>query len=77
VFPEQIVDYSRSWRQLGQHSRDHRRRPEDRRQMAHQYATLDALIAHAADIPGKVGENLRGELPALELSRKLATSTRR
>jgi 5'-3' exonuclease len=26
-----------------------------------------------ADISGKVGENLRSELPALELSRKLAT----
>jgi DNA polymerase I len=38
-----------------------------------QYQTLDALIAHAADLPGKVGENLRSELPMLELSRKLAT----
>jgi len=38
-----------------------------------QYQTLDALIAHAADLPGKVGDNLRNELPMLELSRKLAT----
>jgi DNA polymerase-1 len=38
-----------------------------------QYQTLDALIAHAADLTGKVGENLRNELPMLELSRKLAT----
>ena len=37
------------------------------------YQTLDALIAHAAEIPGKVGENLRGELEMLELSRRLAT----
>jgi DNA polymerase I len=38
-----------------------------------QYQTLDALIEHAADIGGKVGENLRGELTLLELSRRLAT----
>ncbi len=38
-----------------------------------QYQTLDALIAHAAEVGGKVGENLRQELPMLELSRKLAT----
>jgi DNA polymerase-1 len=38
-----------------------------------QYQTLDALIARAADISGKVGENLRNEMPMLELSRKLAT----
>ena len=36
-------------------------------------ATLDALIAHVAEISGKVGENLRNELAALELSRRLAT----
>jgi DNA polymerase I len=38
-----------------------------------QYRTLDELIAHAGDIGGKVGENLRNELAMLELSRKLAT----
>ena len=38
-----------------------------------QYQTLDALIENVASIGGKVGENLRGELPALELSRRLAT----
>ena len=43
------------------------------RQIQVPVTTLDALIAHAADIGGKVGENLRNELPILELSRKLAT----
>jgi DNA polymerase-1 len=38
-----------------------------------QYQTLDELIAHAGDIGGKVGENLRNEMTLLELSRKLAT----
>jgi DNA polymerase-1 len=38
-----------------------------------QYQNLDTLIAHAAEISGKVGDNLRNEMPMLELSRKLAT----
>ncbi len=37
------------------------------------HQTLDGLISRAGEIGGKVGENLRNELPALELSRKLAT----
>ena len=36
-------------------------------------ATLDALVANAAEVPGKVGENLRAGLETLELSRRLAT----
>jgi DNA polymerase-1 len=38
-----------------------------------QYGTLDNLIAHAADIKGKIGENLREALPQLPLSRELTT----
>ncbi|HUY83456.1 MAG TPA: DNA polymerase I [Steroidobacteraceae bacterium] len=38
-----------------------------------QYGTLDAIVEHAGQIAGKVGENLRAELAILELSRKLAT----
>jgi DNA polymerase-1 len=37
------------------------------------YGTLDELIAHAAEIDGKVGESLRDNLAQLELSRRLAT----
>ena len=37
------------------------------------YRTVDALVAHAAEIEGKVGESLRENLEQLELSRKLAT----
>ena len=47
--------------------------PKTAAKWLNQYQTLDALIAHAAEISGKVGENLRNELPMLELSRKLAT----
>ena len=38
-----------------------------------QYGALDALVAHAAEIPGKVGENLRAALKQLPLARQLAT----
>ena len=74
VFPEQIVDYLAlvgdssdnipGVTSVGQ---------KTAAKWLNQYQTLDALIAHAADIGGKVGENLRNELPMLELSRKLAT----
>jgi DNA polymerase I len=47
--------------------------PKTAAKWLNQYRTLDALIADSAAIAGKVGENLRGELEALELSRKLAT----
>jgi DNA polymerase I len=74
VFPEQIVDYlalvgDTSDNIPGVTSVG----PKTAAKWLNQYQTLDALIAHAADIGGKVGENLRNELPMLELSRKLAT----
>jgi DNA polymerase-1 len=74
VFPEQIVDYLA----LVGDSSDNIPGitgvgPKTAAKWLNQYGTLDALIGRAAEIPGKVGENLRGELPALELSRKLAT----
>jgi DNA polymerase-1 len=74
VFPEQIVDYlalvgDASDNIPGVTSVG----PKTAAKWLNQYQTLDALIAHAAEISGKVGENLRNELPMLELSRKLAT----
>jgi DNA polymerase I len=74
VFPEQIVDYlalvgDTSDNIPGVTSVG----PKTAAKWLNQYQTLDGLIAHAADISGKVGENLRSELPMLELSRKLAT----
>src|SRR5690606_2737447 len=38
-----------------------------------QYGDLDNLRAHADEIPGKVGEKLRANMAALDLSRQLAT----
>jgi len=74
VFPEQIVDYlalvgDTSDNIPGVTSVG----PKTAAKWLNQYQNLDALIAHAANIGGKVGENLRNELPMLELSRKLAT----
>ncbi|MGD2137750.1 MAG: DNA polymerase I [Gammaproteobacteria bacterium] len=37
-----------------------------------EYGSLDAVIAHAGEIRGKVGESLRDNLENLELSRRLA-----
>jgi DNA polymerase-1 len=74
VFPEQIVDYLA----LVGDSSDNIPGitgvgPKTAAKWLSQYQTLDELIAHAGDIGGKVGENLRNELAMLELSRKLAT----
>ncbi len=38
-----------------------------------QYGDLDGVIAHADEVGGKVGENLRGALEKLPLSRELVT----
>jgi len=74
VFPEQIVAYLA----LVGDSSDNIPGvsgvgPKTAARWLNQYHTLDELIANAAEIPGKVGENLRGELAVLELSRRLAT----
>jgi DNA polymerase I len=74
VFPEQIVDYLA----LVGDSSDNIPGvtgvgPKTAAKWLNQYQTLASLIANAASITGKIGENLRGELAKLELSRKLAT----
>jgi DNA polymerase-1 len=74
VFPEQIVAYLA----LVGDSSDNIPGitgvgPKTAAKWLNQYQSLEQLIAHAGDIAGKVGENLRSELVMLELSRKLAT----
>jgi DNA polymerase I len=74
VFPEQIIDYLA----LVGDSSDNIPGitgvgPKTAAKWLNQYGTLDELVVHAADVGGKVGENLRSELAMLELSRKLAT----
>ena len=77
VFPEQIVDYLA----LVGDSSDNipgvpKVGPKTAAKWLNEYGTLDAIIGHAADIAGKVGESLRENLETLELSRKLATIRR-
>ncbi|MCW8845511.1 MAG: DNA polymerase I [Gammaproteobacteria bacterium] len=74
VYPEQIVDYLA----LVGDSSDNipgvpKVGPKTAAKWLNQYDTLDNIIAHADEIPGKVGESLRENLVQLELSRKLAT----
>ena len=47
--------------------------PKTAAKWLNQYGSLDAIIASAGDIKGKVGESLRDSLDTLELSRQLAT----
>jgi len=47
--------------------------PKTAAKWLNEYGTLDAVIANADKIGGKIGENLRAALPQLALSRRLAT----
>ena len=74
VWPEQIIDYLA----LVGDSSDNipgidKVGPKTAAKWLGQYGSLDNLIAHAAEVPGKVGENLRTGLDTLQLSRQLAT----
>ncbi|HHO68348.1 MAG TPA: DNA polymerase I [Gammaproteobacteria bacterium] len=50
--------------------------PKTAAKWLNQYGSLDALIEHADEIKGKVGEKLRANLDQLKLSRELATIRR-
>jgi DNA polymerase I len=74
VYPEQIIDYLA----LVGDSSDNipgvdKVGPKTAAKWLNAYGTLDALLAHAADITGKVGENLRAGTAIVALSRQLAT----
>jgi DNA polymerase-1 len=73
VYPEQIVDYLAL---VGDSSDNipgiNMVGPKTAAKLLSQYGTLDVLVAHVAEIAGKVGENLRAGLETLALSRSLA-----
>jgi DNA polymerase-1 len=74
VTPEQIIDYL----SLVGDSADNipgveKCGPKTAAKWLAEYGTLDAVIANAEKIGGKIGENLRAALPQLPLSRQLAT----
>jgi DNA polymerase I len=74
VFPEQIIDYLAL---VGDSSDNipgvEKVGPKTAAKWLNQYGSLDALLEHAAEIAGKVGENLRSGLSTLALSRALAS----
>jgi DNA polymerase-1 len=74
VWPEQIIDYLAL---IGDSSDNipgiDKVGPKTAAKWLATWNTLDAIIEHAAQITGKVGENLRAGLDTLALSRKLAT----
>jgi DNA polymerase-1 len=77
VLPEQIVDYLA----LVGDSSDNipgvpKVGPKTAAKWLAEYGSADGIVAHAADISGKVGESLRDNLSTLDLSRKLATIRR-
>jgi len=74
VFPEQIIDYLA----LVGDSSDNipgidKVGPKTAAKWLNKYSTLDALLANAAEVEGKVGDNLRAGVATLALSRQLAT----
>ena len=74
VYPEQIIDYLA----LVGDSSDNipgidKVGPKTAAKWLNAYGTLDSLLAHAAEIGGKVGENLRAGVDTVALSRQLAT----
>ena len=77
VMPEQIVDYLAL---VGDTSDNipgvPKVGPKTAAKWLNEHGSVDAIVAHAADIAGKVGESLRENLGTLELSRKLATIRR-
>jgi DNA polymerase I len=74
VFPEQIIDYLAL---IGDSSDNipgiDKVGPKTGAKLLQQFGSLDGLIARVAEVPGKVGDNLRAGLEMLELSRRLAT----
>ena len=74
VAPEQIIDFL----SLVGDSADNipgipKVGPKTAAKWLSQYGSLDELVAHAGDVKGKVGENLRAHLDQLPLSKELAT----
>jgi len=74
VTPEQIIDYLA----LVGDSADNipgipKCGPKTAAKWLGEYETIDNLVAHAEEIKGKIGENLRGNLDQLKLSRELTT----
>ena len=77
VLPEQIVDYLALVGDISDNIPGVPKvGPKTAAKWLKEYGNVDAIVTHAADIKGKVGESLRDNLNQLELSRRLATIRR-
>jgi len=74
VYPEQMVDYiALIGDTIDNIPGIDKVGPKTAAKLLQQFGGLDELISRIAEVPGKVGENLRAGLATLELSRRLAT----
>jgi DNA polymerase I len=74
VYPEQMVDYiALIGDTIDNIPGIDKVGPKTAARLLQQFGGLDELIGRVAEVPGKVGENLRAGLETLELSRRLAT----
>lgn len=74
VYPEQIIDYLTL---IGDSSDNipgvTKCGPKTANQWLEKYGSLDAIVEHAPEFTGKIGEHLRACLPHLPLSKRLVT----
>jgi DNA polymerase-1 len=74
VYPEQMVDYiALIGDTIDNIPGIDKVGPKTAAKLLQQFGGLDELISRVAEVPGRVGENLRAGLATLELSRRLAT----
>jgi DNA polymerase-1 len=74
VYPEQMVDYiALIGDTIDNIPGIDKVGPKTAAKLLQRYGGLDELIGRIAEVPGKVGDNLREGLATLELSRRLAT----
>ena len=72
VLPEQIVDYLALMGDAADNVRGVEKcGPKTAAKWLEQYGSLATLMAHAPDIKGKIGENLRAALPRLAINQQL------
>lgn len=74
VYPQQIIDYLTL---IGDSSDNipgvHKCGPKTATQWLEKYGNLDAIIEHASEFTGKIGDHLRNSLLHLPLSKRLVT----
>ncbi len=74
VYPERIIDYlALMGDKVDNVPGIQKCGPKTAAKWIAQYGSLDNLLAHASEIPGKIGENLRAGMGFLDVARRLVT----